>query len=490
MATHRINVFSEGYINLPHKPFVIPLGNIPGCIIPDRGRTLEPHLKFPFEKRLTEQLAARDPPQPFPELPLPDDLPPPARPGYAHAEVQTTGHPDTLERKISPRVQALEAARIAGDRERRFRSLQAAALARRQQVRVARGKAFDPNLIEDRDYELSELVGEKSRFRFRLVSWGGGSPRAVVASDQSVVLVLGGRPQNQDWIPHLLPSANEACAEAVRSIVQLPEEIASASAPTLTGGVGESFNEDTRPRPEHGGIALNTLVFFQLFRSLALKRLVGYGNHLLEVYCPSVLSALQEEKQDFLTHHPTANYPSDSSVFSAATFEFGGPHKRTTCLGQPDRFQAGGWSVLHALGDYVPMRGGHVIFWDLGLVVSFPPGSSILIPTGVIHYSFVKVRAGERRYSLLQWAGAGIPRWFANGRRTDLEFAVQATAAEHAEREAARVRGHSEAIEAFPLERDLPDEWECFYFPFVGSDPRMPVSTGNNAQVEEDEDET
>ncbi|KAJ7884953.1 hypothetical protein B0H13DRAFT_1511247, partial [Mycena leptocephala] len=107
-----------------------------------------------------------------------------------------------------------------------------------------------------------------------------------------------------------------------------------------------------------------------------------------------------------------------SSVFSAATFELGGPHRHTTVMGAADRHPAATWSVLTALGKYAWMHGGHIILWDLGLVVSFPVGTSILIPAGVIRYSFVKVRPGEHRYSILQWAGPGIPRWFANGNRT------------------------------------------------------------------------
>ncbi|KAJ7709329.1 hypothetical protein B0H16DRAFT_1229745, partial [Mycena metata] len=106
-----------------------------------------------------------------------------------------------------------------------------------------------------------------------------------------------------------------------------------------------------------------------------------------------------------------------SSIFSAATFELGGPHPRAVS-GVPHPHQAGTWSVLVALGNYSPLHGGHVIFWDLGLVVCFPPSTCILIPTGVVRYSFVCVRRGKRRYSLLQWAGAGIPRWFRNGRRS------------------------------------------------------------------------
>ncbi|KAJ6607423.1 hypothetical protein B0H10DRAFT_1680675, partial [Mycena sp. CBHHK59/15] len=111
---------------------------------------------------------------------------------------------------------------------------------------------------------------------------------------------------------------------------------------------------------------------------------------------------------------PSALYPTSSSVFSAATFEFGGPHLQQT----NSSHVPGQWSILTALGQYAWMHGGHLILWDLGLVVSFPPGSTILLSSGLLRYSFVKVRPNEHRYAILQWAGAGITRWFLNGLRT------------------------------------------------------------------------
>ncbi|KAJ7197991.1 hypothetical protein GGX14DRAFT_299349, partial [Mycena pura] len=99
------------------------------------------------------------------------------------------------------------------------------------------------------------------------------------------------------------------------------------------------------------------------------------------------------------------------SVYSAATFELGGPHCQTTA----DRQQAGTWNTLTALGKYSHFHGGHIIIWDLGLVITFPAGATILIPAGVLRYSFVKVRPGEHRYSVLQWAAGGISRYMANG---------------------------------------------------------------------------
>ncbi|KAJ6487667.1 hypothetical protein C8R45DRAFT_827723 [Mycena sanguinolenta] len=158
-------------------------------------------------------------------------------------------------------------------------------------------------------------------------------------------------------------------------------------------------------------------------------------------------------------------YPCDFSVFSAATFEFGGPPRPTTSTGMPDHCHATTWSVLTSLGKYVPMHGGHIILWDLGLVVAFPPGASILIPTGILRYSFVKVRPGEVCYSLLQWAGSGISR------HMDTDLAVHITREEHALWEAMRRKTHRAALDLFPIEGELPEG--ARFWPFVGTNPEV-----------------
>jgi hypothetical protein len=137
----------------------------------------------------------------------------------------------------------------------------------------------------------------------------------------------------------------------------------------------------------------------------------------------------------------------------------------------PTTYEASTWSCLTALGKYAPIHGGHIIFWNLGLVVCFPPGATILFPAGLICYSFVKVRPGEHRHAVLQWAGGGISRWLANGRRSDLEFAVHATREEHDAREEHRREAHAAALESYPIEGELPEEG--WILPFVGTDPTV-----------------
>ncbi|KAJ7034645.1 hypothetical protein C8F04DRAFT_955953, partial [Mycena alexandri] len=169
-----------------------------------------------------------------------------------------------------------------------------------------------------------------------------------------------------------------------------------------------------------------------------------------------------------LEKHPDLLYPSTSSIYSAATFELGGPHRRTVAQGVPHRFVPGALSILTALGKYNPLRGGHVILWELGFVVCFPPGASIILPTGVIHYSFVRVRPDETRYSLLQWAGSGIARYLRNGFNFDADFA-KASREKYAAREERRKADHAAAIDTFPLESEL--DYSAMRLPFFGIQP-------------------
>ncbi|KAK7053869.1 hypothetical protein R3P38DRAFT_2500079, partial [Favolaschia claudopus] len=171
---------------------------------------------------------------------------------------------------------------------------------------------------------------------------------------------------------------------------------------------------------------------------------------------------------ELLAHDPQAHFPCETSDFSAFTFELGGPHRRMNHRGLPYTYEPGSWIIITALGDYDPTYGGMIILWDLGWVLHFPPGNSILLPA-FIRYSFVAVRPGETRYSMIQWAGSGIRRFFENGNMDDTTFAVSATEEEHAARELLRREAHLAAIGAFPRAATLPTG--KVEFPYNGVNP-------------------
>jgi hypothetical protein len=105
------------------------------------------------------------------------------------------------------------------------------------------------------------------------------------------------------------------------------------------------------------------------------------------------------------------NWP--RTPWAAATVNFG---PQTVCFKHADTGNlAYGWCAITALGKYDHTKGGHLILWDLGLVIKFPPGSTILIPSSAIHHSNARIQSGEQRYSVTQYSAGGIFRWVDGG---------------------------------------------------------------------------
>ncbi|KAJ7828584.1 hypothetical protein B0H14DRAFT_2263384, partial [Mycena olivaceomarginata] len=85
------------------------------------------------------------------------------------------------------------------------------------------------------------------------------------------------------------------------------------------------------------------------------------------------------------------------SPFAAVTFNFG---PATITFPHTDALNlTWGWCAITALGAFDPRRGGHLVLWDLCLVIQFPPGSTILIPSAILWHSNVGIASEERRYS-------------------------------------------------------------------------------------------
>lgn len=74
------------------------------------------------------------------------------------------------------------------------------------------------------------------------------------------------------------------------------------------------------------------------------------------------------------------------------------------------------------MGNFDPRLGGHLVLWDLRLVIEFPPGSTILIPSAVLCHSNIAIRAGETRYSFTQYTAGGLFRWVDHGFQKEPEY--------------------------------------------------------------------
>ncbi|KAJ7857275.1 hypothetical protein B0H14DRAFT_3085238 [Mycena olivaceomarginata] len=118
---------------------------------------------------------------------------------------------------------------------------------------------------------------------------------------------------------------------------------------------------------------------------------------------------------------PDLRRPFVGSIFSCAVFNFGPnvwtfKHRDILNL-------AFGWCAIQALGNFDPTKGGHLVLWDLMLVIEFPPGALILIPSATLSHANIPVQSGDTRASFTQFTPGGLFRYVDNGYRTEGELA-------------------------------------------------------------------
>ncbi|KAJ8581000.1 hypothetical protein M405DRAFT_691805, partial [Rhizopogon salebrosus TDB-379] len=69
---------------------------------------------------------------------------------------------------------------------------------------------------------------------------------------------------------------------------------------------------------------------------------------------------------------------------------------------------AGRVCSITALGEYNAVTGGDQILFDLALIIQFPPGSTILIPSAILRKGNMPISVGETHLSFTQYFAGGL----------------------------------------------------------------------------------
>ncbi|KAJ7902390.1 hypothetical protein B0H13DRAFT_2234000 [Mycena leptocephala] len=112
--------------------------------------------------------------------------------------------------------------------------------------------------------------------------------------------------------------------------------------------------------------------------------------------------------------HSHLKRPFPKSVFASTAFNFGPSvwtFKHRDVCNLPF-----GWCAVQLLGPFNVTKDGHLILWDLKLIVEFPAGTLIL-PLATIAHSNILAEKGEERISFMQFSAGGLFRYVDNGFR-------------------------------------------------------------------------
>ncbi|KAJ7615080.1 hypothetical protein DFH06DRAFT_1013670 [Mycena polygramma] len=146
----------------------------------------------------------------------------------------------------------------------------------------------------------------------------------------------------------------------------------------------------------------NAFALHHLLNHVAIARLAAFGNDLFSAFAPKAYHLVLSLASDIFDRHHDLLQPFPGA-WTSVTFDLG---PQTVTLPSV-HWQARSWCwiAITALGDFDSKHGGYLILWDLGRVLEFPPGCTVLIPA-ILRFSISKVHPGERRYSFTQYVAA------------------------------------------------------------------------------------
>ncbi|THU84015.1 hypothetical protein K435DRAFT_822833 [Dendrothele bispora CBS 962.96] len=283
--------------------------------------------------------------------------------------------------------------------------------------------------IADRQHQtvtptLDELVGPGSEYGMDLLPWDGRTPIPIVSpQDGRVYALLAGSPANENW---------KEVADAAAELLETKRGKISPSKNQRRGWFTAAnygiFHGGGGVKP---GNLIHTKTNNSTLKSLcqhwSFKRLSGFANGIFKAWAPRLWSYYSTNLDKLLKSDSSLKLPFSQSVWSTMTFNFG---PQTVCFPHIDFSNLPfGWCAIWALGDFDPKRGGHLILWDLNLVIEFPPGSLILIPSG----------GHEKRYSFTQFTPGALFRWVDNGFQTQHAYHATRTD-EEAQNDAVRTK--------------------------------------------------
>ena len=121
-----------------------------------------------------------------------------------------------------------------------------------------------------------------------------------------------------------------------------------------------------------------------------------------------------------------------------------------------------GICVVTNAGNFDPTCGGHLILWECGLVIEFPPGSSIMVPSAVISHSNIPIQPSETQYSFTQYAASGLFRWVEHGFQKEGRYNRDLSAEEQSAGQVHREKHKDLGLSLFSTMNELcglPQKW-------------------------------
>lgn len=127
---------------------------------------------------------------------------------------------------------------------------------------------------------------------------------------------------------------------------------------------------------------------------------------------PGVYVYQKSRIEKVLKHHPELERTSSKTIFPTTACNF----RNVCCNKHRDVLNCPfSWCTIAALGRFDYTRGGHIVLDELKLIIEFPHGHTVSIPSASITHYNIPVAEGDVRVSITQYCSGSIFRYVNNG---------------------------------------------------------------------------
>ncbi|KAJ3746951.1 hypothetical protein EV360DRAFT_57211, partial [Lentinula raphanica] len=271
-----------------------------------------------------------------------------------------------------------------------------------------------------------------------------------------VISVLAGKPRDRNW-DNLMKDLEEQVRSAREEMTFTEKQSKNKRAPCLLVSMGTSFGGGSLVRTMAFHTVSNRKILMSIAASQSFQRLIGFTNCVFQCFASKIFDLYQDTLNAIFSSDPKLKRWM-KSAFAGVSFNLG-PY--SVSWPHTDNYNlAFGRCAITPLGRFDPDKGGHLILWDLGLIVRFPPGSTILIPSALLTHSNLPIQEGEDRYSVLQYSSSGLFRWVYNGYMSDKEFLAMRSQEDIQERERDRKARWGNGLKMFSLWDDIRTKYQ------------------------------
>lgn len=194
-------------------------------------------------------------------------------------------------------------------------------------------------------------------------------------------------------------------------------------------------------------------VFCSYYTLLPIRFIASFAT-----FAPKLYRYYEDNLSKLFRHKKTSKTcrrPFKRSVFTAATFNLG---PRCFCKGHCDSMNVPqGWCMVCCFGKFDPTKGGHLVLEEFNLVVEFPPGSVVLIPSSVVRHGNTPIGEGETRSSFTQYVSGHLLRFVLHGFRKESRLSKR----EHAQFYGDINVRWEEALNMYSKLAELPTDVAC-----------------------------